>query len=146
MSAIALAPAGNACVLPHRAGVTKPVDILRMIDREVLWREQTASWLPESTVLNRRDSHRIPCEIAAVLSPVDDHDEAIRVGPLAVLIADLSKSGVGIVHRQPLPHRIAQIEYELASGDVARLLVRLKWCRFKGPHRYESGGQIVRSL
>jgi len=146
MSATALAPDRNACVVPHRTGVTRPVEILRMIDREILWREQTASWLPESTVLNRRDSHRIPCEITAVLSPVDDHEAAVRVDPLAVLIADLSKSGLGIVHRQPLPHKLAQIEYELASGEFARLLVRLKWCRFKGPQRYESGGQIVRSL
>jgi hypothetical protein len=120
--------------------------MLRATDRQALLRELTASWLPETTVVNRRDSHRIPCEIAAVLLPVDDRDQVDRTDPLAVLIANLSKCGVGIVHRQPLPHRVAQIEYELASGKFARLLVRLKWCRFKGTDCYESGGQILRVL
>ncbi|HEY2250517.1 MAG TPA: hypothetical protein VGH74_05635 [Planctomycetaceae bacterium] len=146
MAASALASVRDAVVAPRRSGVTVPGDILRTIDRQALWREQTASWLAESTVINRRDTHRIPCEIAAVLCSVDDRDEIVRQDPLSVLIADLSKSGVGIVHHQQLPHRLAQIEYELASGDFARLLVRLKWCRFKGPRRYESGGQILRVL
>jgi len=146
MAALALASACDAVVVSRRSGVANPLDILRTLDRETLWSEQTASWLAESTVVNRRDSHRIPCEIAAMLCPVDDKAENVRIDPLAVLIADLSKSGVGIVHRQPLPHRLAHIEYELASGDITRLLVRLKWCRFKGLERYESGGQIVRVL
>jgi hypothetical protein len=151
MTATTLASASDAVAASRRWDATIPANLLRTTDRQALLRELTASWLPESTVVNRRDSHRIPCEIMAVLLPVDsvDQDEREqldRTDPLAVLIANLSKCGVGLVHRQPLPHRLVQIEYELASGTLARLLVRLKWCRFKGTNFYESGGQILRLL
>lgn len=151
MAATTLAPASDAAVASRPWNATIPANMLRTTDRQALLRELTASWLPESTVINRRDSHRIPCEIAAVLLPVDgldqdDREQLDRTDPLAVLIANLSKCGVGLVHREPLPHRLVQIEYELASGTVARLRVRLKWCRFKGTGYYESGGQILRVL
>jgi len=151
MAATTLASASDAAVATRRWDATIPANLLRTTDRQALLRELTASWLPESTVINRRDSHRVPCEIAAVLLPVDgqnqdDPEQFDRGDPLEVLIANLSKCGVGLVHRQPLPHRLVQIEYELASGTLARLLVRLKWCRFKGTGCYESGGQILRVL
>ena len=151
MAATTLASAPDAAVASRRWDATIPANMLRTTDRQALLRELTASWLPESTVVNRRDSHRVPCEIAAVLLPVDtldryDQEQVDRTDPFEVLIANLSKCGVGLVHRQPLPHRLVQIEYELASGANARLLVRLKWCRFKGTGCYESGGQILRVL
>ena len=81
-----------------------------------------------------------------MLISMDDQDQTVRADRLAVLVANLSKCGVGIVHRHPVPHRLAMIEYELASGTLVRLMVRLKWCRFKGADFYESGGQILRVL
>jgi hypothetical protein len=156
MAATTLASAPDAAVASRRWDATIPANMLRTTDRHALLRELTASWLPESTVINRRDSHRVPCEIVAVLLPVDGlsqdglnqggREQVDRTDPLDVLIANLSKCGVGLVHRLPLPHRLVQIEYELASGTNARLLVRLKWCRFKGTGCYESGGQILRVL
>lgn len=145
MAATVLASARDAVVAPRRSGPAMTAHLLTA-DGHSLLRDLTASWLPESTVINRRDSHRIPCEITAALLPIDDQDQIIRVDPMAVLIANLSKCGVGIVHCQPLPHRLAQIEYELAPGCFTRLVVRLKWCRFKGTDYYESGGQILRVL
>ncbi len=146
MAATTLASAPDAAVASRRWDATIPANLLRTVDPQALFRELTASWHPSSTVVNRRDSHRIPCEIEAVLLPIDDRDQAIRSDVLAVLIANLSKCGVGIVHRQPLPHRLALIEYDLTSGILVRLLVQLKWCRFKGADVYESGGQILRVL
>jgi hypothetical protein len=129
-----------------RRNMTIPVNLLQAADHQALLRDLTASWHPESTIFDRRRHHRVPCEIDAVLAPLDDQGQAVRSDPLAVMIANLSKCGVGIVHRDPLPHRLAQIEYELASGNLVQLTVRLKWCRFKGDDIYESGGQILRVL
>ena len=112
-------------------------------EHQALLRDLTASWHHESTVVNRRQNHRIPCEIDAVLFPLDDQEQVNQAEPLSILIANLSKCGVGIVHRHPLPHRLAMIEYTLDSGKFVRLTVRLKWCRFKGADFYESGGQIL---
>lgn len=146
MAVTTLASASDAVVAPRGWGATIPANALLTTDGQALLRELTASWHPESTVVNRRDSHRIPCEIAAVLLPVDDRDQIVRIEPLTVLIANLSKCGVGLVHRHPLPYRQALIEYELSTGTLVRVVVRLKWCRFKGTDCYESGGQILRVL
>ena len=132
----------GAPTYPMLRDVTIPASILQTADHQALLRDLTASWHPESTVVDRRQHHRIPCEIAAFLVQMDDQDQTVRSDPLAVLIANLSKCGIGIVHRHPLPHRLALIEYELASGNLVQLMVRLKWCRFKGADFYESGGQI----
>lgn len=146
MAGTTLASASDAQVASRSRGATNPANTLRTTDPQALLRELTASWHHESTVVNRRHSHRIPCEIVAALLPIDDRDQVVRTEPQAILIANLSKCGVGIVHHQPLPYRQAMIEYELASGTLVRLLVRLKWCRFKGADCYESGGQILQVL
>jgi hypothetical protein len=146
MAGTSLASASATVVASRGWSATIPANSLHAADSQALLRELTASWHPESTVVNRRDSHRIPCEIAAVLHPVDDQDQIVGTEPMTVLIANLSKCGVGLVHRHPLPYRQALIEYELPSGTLVRLVVRLKWCRFKGTGCYESGGQILRVL
>ena len=146
MAASTLASACDVVVAPRRRDVTTPANTPQMADHQALLRDLTASWHPESTVADRRHNHRVPCEIEAVLVPMDDQYQTVRSDPLAVMVADLSKCGVGIVHRHPLPHRLALIEYELASGILVRLMVRLKWCRFKSADFYESGGQILRVL
>jgi len=146
MAASILASPSDLVVASRRRDGTILANTLHTADHQALLRDLTASWHPESTVVDRRHNHRIPCEIAANLVPLDDQDQTVRPDPLAVLIANLSKCGVGIVHRHPLPHRLALIEYELPSGNLVQLTVRLKWCRFKGADLYESGGQIVRVL
>ena len=143
MAASTLASVSDAVAASHGWDGTIPSNPVHLAGSQALLRELTASWHPESTVVNRRHSHRIPCEIAGTLRPIDE-DQSDRPEALPVLIANLSKCGVGIVHRQPLPYRLALIEYELASGTIVRVLVRLKWCRFKGADVYESGGQILR--
>jgi hypothetical protein len=144
MAASTLASDADIVVAPSRRDGTINANAQRTTEHQALLRDLTASWHHESTVVDRRQNHRIPCEIEAVLLPLDEQDQVAPVEPLAILIANLSKCGVGIVHRHPLPHRLAMIEYTLISGNLVRLMVRLKWCRFKGADFYESGGQILR--
>lgn len=111
-----------------------------------LLQELTASWHPLSTVADRRREHRLPCDLAATLVPFDDADEAVAGLPLEVRMKDISKHGLRIAHPEPMPHRLVLLAFETAEGGQMRVMVRLKWCRFKRTDIYESGGQIVRVL
>ena len=112
-----------------------------------LLRSLTASWRPVSIVVERRGEHRQPCDLPAVLAPLDRRLGRIIAGaPLDVRVQDVSPHGVGITHLAPMAHRMALLEFETAADGPVRLVVRLKWCRFKRADLYESGGQILRVL
>lgn len=111
-----------------------------------LVRELTASWRPASTVADRRREHRLSCDLPAELVPLDISGRPLAGSPLAVEVKDLSRHGIGIAHRNPMPHRLVLVTFETADNQLVRAQVRLKWCRFKGTDLYESGGQIVRVL
>jgi hypothetical protein len=108
--------------------------------------ELTASWQSGSTVGERRREHRYPCNLPALLVPLDSQGLSVASVPLEVRIKDISKSGIGISHPDPMPHRLVLLTFETPEKKQRRLIVRLKWCRFKGTDVYESGGQIVRAL
>ena len=106
--------------------------------------ELAASWGSRAPAGERRSERRIQCRFSALLVPVADSGQALDLAPWKVTIRDLSGSGIGIAHIEPLPHRLVLLASDTAAGEPIRLLVRLKWCRFKGADVYESGGQIVR--
>lgn len=108
--------------------------------------EPLASWHPVTTVADRRPGHRIPCDVAAVLAPLDERGQLMPAAGLDVQLTDVSEFGVGIAHRHPMPHRFVHLAFKSAAGQLVRLLVRLKWCRFKRADFYQSGGKIVRVL
>jgi hypothetical protein len=111
-----------------------------------LLRALTASWRPVSIVVERRREDRHPCDLAAVLVPLDRQGKAFAGGPLKVRVKDVSQHGIGITHAEPMAHRVALIEFETEADGPVRLVVRLKWCRFKRTDLYESGGQTLRVL
>lgn len=111
-----------------------------------LLRALTASWHPVSTVADRRPGHRIPCNLPAELVPLDERGRLRGALPLAVQLVDLSDHGIGIMHPHPMPHRLVLVTFETEIGKSTRLVVRLKWCRFKRADFYQSGGQILRVL
>src|SRR5437762_2380060 len=111
-----------------------------------LLRELTASWHPVSTVADRRPGHRVPCNFAAELIPLDQRGSHSGRTAMSVQVTDLSKRGIGIMHPHPMPHRLVQLTFTPEPGQLTRLVVRLKWCRFKRADVYQSGRQIVRVL
>ena len=78
--------------------------------------------------------------------PLDSQSLSVACVPLEVQVKDISKHGIGISHPDPMPHRLALLMFETPEKNQRRLVVRLKWCRFKRADLYESGGQIVRDL
>jgi len=113
---------------------------------DTLLRALTASWRPVSIVAERRREERRACDVLAKLIPLDKQGQAIAGAPLTVRVRDISQHGVGISHSDPMAHRMALIEFETWADGPVRLVVRLKWCRFKKTDVYESGGQILRVL
>jgi hypothetical protein len=107
--------------------------------------ELPASWHAATAVPDRRAEPRFRCDCTALLTPLDE-GEVATAEPVRVAIADISRHGIGLIHREPLPHRQALITIESFGDAPVQFIVRLKWCRFKSPERYESGGQIVRVL
>jgi hypothetical protein len=122
---------------------TAAIGPLKTVDR-LLVGESAASWHPVTTVTDRRPGHRIPCEVVGVLSPLDDRGRPTTAPKLDVRLTDVSEFGVGISHRHPMPHRLVHLVFPSSAGQLVRLLVRLKWCRFKRADCYQSGGQILR--
>jgi hypothetical protein len=110
------------------------------------FRDVTASWQSASNVGERRREHRHPCNFPALLVPLDSQGLSVACVPLEVRVKDISKNGIGISHPDPMPHRLVLLLFETPEKNQRRLVVRLKWCRFKRADLYESGGQIVRDL
>lgn len=106
--------------------------------------EAAASWHPRPLATERRRENRIPCNFPGLLVALSDSGQALDLAPWKVTVKDLSRSGVGIAHLAPLPHRLALLAFETAASEPVRLIVRLKWCRFKRTDLYESGGQILK--
>jgi len=137
-SVLDAAPAPSASTdLTHALADSRMTALLRAL---------TASWHPASTIADRRREHRLACDFSATLVPVDNHDLVPSGLPQEVDIRDLSRHGIGISHDGPMPHRLVLVGFEPAGEAPIRLVVRLKWCRFKGTNVYESGGRIVRVL
>jgi hypothetical protein len=105
-----------------------------------------ASWHSASNVGERRREHRHPCNLPALLVPLDSQGLSVACVPLEVQVKDISKHGIGISHPDPMPHRLVLLMFETPEKNQRRLVVRLTWCRFKRTDVYESGGQIVRAL
>jgi hypothetical protein len=144
MSVATVAPGIDVRRLRAELGApSSAIGPLKTIDR-LLVGESAASWHPVTTVADRRPGHRIPCEVAAVLSPLDDLGRPTTAAKLDVRLVDVSEFGVGITHRLPMPHRLVHLVFPSTAGQLVRLLVRLKWCRFKRADFYQSGGQILR--
>jgi hypothetical protein len=111
-----------------------------------LLRALTASWRPVSISVERRREVRRPCDLPAVLVPVDKQGRVVGGASLDVRVMDVSAHGIGICHPTPMPHKMVLLAFETESDGPVRLIVRLKWCRFKRTDLYESGGQILRVL
>ena len=106
--------------------------------------ELAASRDPRTPMPERRREHRIRCSVPSLLVALADNGQALDVAPWKVTIRDLSRSGIGIAHPEPMPYRLVLLSFETAASEPVRLLARLKWCRFKHTGVHESGGQVLR--
>jgi hypothetical protein len=142
----AMTPASAPDVVP--AARSMPIPSVRPADGHIgtLLHSLTASWRPAAIVVERRSEHRVPCDLPAVLVPLDNQGNVLTSAALDIRIKDLSGHGIGIAHPQPMPHRLVLVAFESTDDGPIRLVVRLKWCRFKKMEVYESGGQFLKVL
>lgn len=100
----------------------------------------------------RRGSDRREFCYRLALTPIDDStgEPAADAEPTFVTSRDISARGIGLEHAEALPYRRVRLRAadprleEIGLGGL-QIDVTLRWCRFVGPGRYESGGRVTRS-
>lgn len=113
--------------------------------------EQTGSacWDTESPYSGRRAEPRILCRIPVEVSRLSDLEETLQRDDgdcVTGYIQDISPSGVGLLHRQPLDaHRVA-LRVELSDGTQIALVAALIWREPEKDGWYSSGGKLVQVL
>ena len=107
---------------------------------------------PKSATPERRLQPRTPFRYRFLLQPRNCEgllgDSA---SPIEVFGTNLSPRGFGFYHEALLPYREVRLKaadprLEAKGMGQLELEVILKWCRFLGPGRYQSGGRIARKL
>ncbi len=139
-------PLSQSDVAPTPGTEAIPSPLLEAGHIDTLLRSLTASWRPVSIVVERRRDDRVSRDLAGVLIPLEGDTKTPAGVPLDVRVSDVSSYGIGITHPAPMACRLAMLAFETPADGSIRLVVRLKWCRFKRAGLYESGGQILRVL
>ncbi len=89
----------------------------------------------------RRCHTRYPFPCLIHLTPVDADGAAEET--VVVVGRDLSESGLGFYHHEPLPYRRVIASLEAPNGRWFAFLMDLTWCRFTKGGWYESGGRFI---
>lgn len=97
---------------------------------------------------NRRLVDRSEFEYRFELHPADG--SPLPAESIYVQGKDISPKGAGFRHNQPITYRKVRLVAadprlaDIGMGDLV-LEVSLRWCRFVGAGRYESGGRVTRT-
>jgi len=62
----------------------------------------------------------------------------------SVFSRDISATGIGLFHRQPLPTRRVVLGFETTAGDLVELGANIKWCRPVHDQWFVSHGEFTR--
>ncbi|WP_145108503.1 hypothetical protein [Botrimarina mediterranea] len=100
----------------------------------------------------RRGADRREFSYRLALTPINEATgkPAADAEPTYVVGRDVSARGIGLEHTEALPYRRVRMRAadprleEIGLGGL-QIDVTLRWCRFVGPGRYESGGRVTRS-
>jgi hypothetical protein len=95
------------------------------------------------TGVERRSEHRILLAMPVIVQGVDEQIAPIGE-PQAMVVRDLSKRGLGLVHEQPFTHQ--RIVVELTYPEEGKILAaEVRWSKPVGPF-YHLGCEIVARL
>lgn len=100
----------------------------------------------EMRCLERRCDTRLPFQRPVQVTPLNEHEESINLdGPetMTAYARDISPSGVGLLHDQPINSNRVLLSFELLGGKTLSLVVQLTWCRYLGDFWHSSGGRPV---
>jgi hypothetical protein len=99
----------------------------------------------EMRCLERRSDTRLPFQRPVEVVALGDHGEPIAstIGPIIAYTRDISASGVGLLHDQPIPSKRVLVNFEMLGGETIGLVVALTWSRYVGDFWHSSGGRLV---
>lgn len=100
--------------------------------------------LPPSVGQDRREMTRVAIPLLLRITPIEGGDDADDGPPLTAVGKDLSRGGIGLFHRDPLPHRHVVLTFDDARLEGLSVEVELNRCRFSNLGWYESGGRLLR--
>lgn len=106
--------------------------------------DQFLARLPPSVGGDRRDVERLAIPLLLQIRPVDGCEADQFQTPATAVGKDLSRSGLGMFHREPIPHRHVIVTFEDPRLERLSIEVELNRCRFSNFGWYESGGRLLR--
>jgi hypothetical protein len=77
------------------------------------------------------------------LDPRSPESTQIEVGGVSAQVRNISLTGLGLVHVEPLTVGPMLLVYETRAGDRLVLGLHVTWCRPAGDGEYVSGGHFV---
>jgi hypothetical protein len=93
--------------------------------------------------VERRSERRYLMVVPVVAQPVDEQGSALGT-PFALVTRDISPTGIGLVHLEPMDQTLLALRMYLA-GEEVNLVADVQWCRALGPFYY-FGGRFVKKL
>ncbi|MCE9553545.1 MAG: hypothetical protein K8T91_09250 [Planctomycetes bacterium] len=114
-------------------------------------RQQYEAALAESTkaVSDRRSEERTACwmPVDLLLRSYDSEDESsAEATRILAYVRDLSSTGVGLCHHQPIEETEAVVRIRAGEGDETSLLATRCWCRKSEDGWFQSGWKLVEVL
>jgi hypothetical protein len=93
----------------------------------------------------RRREPRIAIPVLFQLTPLDTELHVVGSEPIVVVGKNISRRGISFFHERPITFRRARIEVAQAGFSSFVAEVDVRWCRFRRPGWYESGGRLLRA-
>jgi hypothetical protein len=96
--------------------------------------------------LERRTDTRLPFQRAVHVRALPDEEQPLDFDGAEIVTAytrDITPTGIGLLHDQPLAGGRALLTFELLGGDSLSLVAELTWCRYIGGFWHLSGGRLI---
>jgi hypothetical protein len=93
----------------------------------------------------RRREPRVAIPVLFQLTPLDAELHVDCSEPVIVVGKNISRRGFSFFHERPITFRRARIEVAQTGFGSFVAEVDVRWCRFRRPGWYESGGRLLRA-
>jgi hypothetical protein len=92
----------------------------------------------------RRAKERRDISCPMVLAPINHDGRLLSDQPVRIKSKDISESGLGFVHADPLPHKRAVISFDMPNAGRFAVEVLILWTNIDASGKYESGCRMIR--
>ncbi len=92
------------------------------------------------TGLERRSDKRRLMAMRVLVQPMDEESREVGV-PFTAMTRDISPKGIGLVHTEPIEHKLLALRMSLEGKEVD-LVAAVLWCRTLGSFYY-AGANFV---